>query len=120
MKSAATNTSRRWLLLLALLTCPQKDLLAENSCECQNPPGGWIRCEDQQAAICRVKDGEVNGECRTPPTSASKEAMGAWLLSDFRPEDIDQKPELRRILSEGRYTNPKTGEVTTFRLPRGR
>lgn len=126
MKSAATNIFRRWLLLLALFAYPLVDVLAENSCECQNPSGGRIQCEDQQAAICRVRDGKVNGECKTPPIPASEgKALGAWLLSDLsqtqiRPEDIDDKPELQSALSEGRYTNPKTGEVVTFRLPRAR
>jgi hypothetical protein len=114
-----------WLFIFALSVQPPF-VRAENSCDCPTPPGGQIKCEDNQVAICRVKDGKVYGQCKTPPSSAQKGiALRAWILTKLlqttvRPEEIDRLPKYQKILSEGRYTNPRTGEVITFRVPRGR
>ena len=99
--------------------------IAENSCDCSDPPGGRITCEDYQVAICRVKKGKVFGECKTPPKSATNATeLRAWILSELlqtsiRPEDIERRREYQRILSEGRYSNPMTDEIIMFWLPRG-
>jgi hypothetical protein len=98
---------------------------AENSCDCQDPPGGRIRCEDNQVATCTVKEGKVYGECKIPPNSASKGMpLKAWALSEIlgtkvQAADINRKKELQDVLSTGRYTNHRTGEVLRFRLPKG-
>ena len=126
MKSVVNTKVPYWLLCIALCSQALSAAWAENSCDCQIPRGGRIQCEDPQLAVCRVQDGKVYGECKTSP-KADVEGIGfeAWILSEIlqtpiRPEEIEQKADLRRILSEGRYTNPKTGEVVTFRQPKGR
>jgi hypothetical protein len=123
MKFVVTKKLRFWLLLIALCLQPLY-ANAENSCDCPDPPGGRITCEDHQVAICRVKDGKVYGECKTPPKSAREGiALRAWILSELlqtpiRPEEVERRPEYQRILAEGKYTNPRTREVIRFRLPR--
>jgi len=127
MKFIATKNLGFWLLLIALCLQPLY-AKGENSCDCLDPPGGRITCESDQIAICRAKDGKVYGECishnRFPPKSVSGGVdLKAWILSELlqtsvRPEDVERRPDYQRILSEGRYTNPKTGEVIRFQLPR--
>lgn len=125
MKFIATKNLGCWLLLIALCVQPLY-ANAENSCDCLDPPGGRITCEDDQVAICRAKDGKVYGECKTPTHQKSPTegvALRAWILSELlqtrvQPEEVEHRPEYQRILSEGRYTNPRTGEVIRFQLPR--
>lgn len=122
MKSVANKNFLVWLILIALCVYPLY-AIAENSCDCPDPPGGRITCEDHQVAICRVTHGKVYGECKTPPSSAkTTRELEAWILSELlqtsiRLGDIERRPEYQRILSEGRYTNPKTGERIKFELP---
>ena len=122
MKSIANKNLFVWLVFIALCVYPLY-AIAENSCDCQDPPGGRITCEDHQVAICKVTQGKVYGECNTPPSSAkTKHELEAWMLSELlqtpiRLGDIDQRSEYQRILSEGIYTNPKTGEKIRFKLP---
>lgn len=130
MKSIVTNSLRFCCYLILLVGLPLSIVRAENSCDCQDPPGGRIKCEDHQVAICRVSGGKVYGECKTPPKSATKgTALNAWALSEVlgtpvksvdveKKADIKSKSELQLILSEEQYTNTKTGEVTTFRFPK--
>lgn len=109
--------------LLVSLSLQPPYAIAENSCDCSDPPGGRITCEDHQVAICKVTQGKVYGECKTPPSSAkTKHELEAWLLSELlqtpiRLGDIDRRSEYQRVLSEGIYTNPKTGEKIRFKLP---
>jgi len=122
MKSVANKLFSVWFILIALCVYPLY-AIAENSCDCPDPPGGRITCEDHQVAFCRVKNGKVYGECKTPPKEASQgNAQKAWILSELigttiNPSDITKKFELQRILRERRYINPRTNEVVTFSLP---
>lgn len=113
-----------FILLIVIAFCVYPlNAIAENSCDCQDPPGGRITCEDHQVAICKVTEGKVYGECKTPPSSAkTKRELGAWVLSELlqkpiRIGDIERQSEYQRILSEGIYTNPKTGDKIRFKLP---
>lgn len=133
MKSIVTNSLRFCCYLIVLVGLPLNIVRADNSCDCQDPPGGRIKCENDHVAICRVSGGKVYGECKTPPKSATKgKALEAWMLSEVlgtpvEPVDVkekkaytDSKRELQLILSKERYTNPETGDVTTFKLPKSR
>jgi hypothetical protein len=120
-------TSKQDLAVLAAFLCIFLTLgiRAENSCDCKSPPGGRIRCEDNQVAICRIsQDGTVNGTCITPPGSAgSGEELRAWLLGLLlnRPvtkEEVRQ-PNYRQMLTQGRLQAPN-GDTVTFKLPQGR
>lgn len=44
--------------------------MTQNICACPDPPGGFARCDPDQLAICRVKDGSVQTECVSPPPLA--------------------------------------------------
>ena len=86
---------------------------------------GQVTCEDGQVAICTVKDGKVDAQCKTPPSSSSEgPALRAWLLSEIlqRPIKLTDlaSPELQTILTEGKYANPHSGVVVYFTLPRGK
>ena len=126
MRFIALNDVHSWLFLLFLCAHPLTLARAENSCDCPTPPGGRIQCEDQQVAICRVREGKVYGQCKTPPKGSSEGVpLRVWILSELletqiQPQDLERRQELRQILSEGKYTNPKTREVVTFRLPKNR
>lgn len=43
--------------------------VASTSVSCSSPPGGSITCPDQYAAICKVTNGQVHGQCIDPPES---------------------------------------------------
>jgi hypothetical protein len=125
MKFTVNKIFHFLLILTTLLLYPLYSI-AENACDCEDPPGGRIKCEDHQVAYCRIKEGKVDGECKTPPESAkTTNELGAWVLSELlqmpiRPENVNRRSEYQKILSEGRYTNPKTGEIIRFELPRSR
>src|SRR6266481_6604605 len=98
-----------------------------NSCECPRPPGGRVNCGPDQLAICRVRDGEVRGECIDPPASYLKQprihtlSRNNWVLSIITGikraprQALSDKDEM--TLSSGRYRNPRSGEIVTFSLP---
>jgi hypothetical protein len=65
MKSVVTKNLRCWLLLIALFTQPIY-ASAENCCDCPDPPGGRIACEDHQVGTCGVKNGKVYGGVQNP------------------------------------------------------
>jgi hypothetical protein len=115
---AKTNVG--WNLVLLGAIAFSNYMAFGGTLECASPPGGTITCEDRQTPICRIKDGKVEGECKTPPPKIGNRAqLQAWGLSEVlqKPVSVDElkKPENRAILQQGRYKNNK--ENTTFRLP---
>lgn len=102
--------------------------MSENSCDCPRPPGGRVVCAADQIAICRIKNGEPQMACISPP---------ARLLQPISPRQVadlrswvsnaitGEKPKLLRsltslelpTLASGEYINPRTGELVTFTLP---
>lgn len=102
--------------------------MAENVCDCPKPPGGRVVCRQNQLAICRWNDGEVESACIDPPLSASglsdkrgNTVIRNWALSVItgaeRTSDQILTAEDHGILSEGRYHNKETGQIVTFSLP---
>ena len=91
---------------------------AENKVECSRPPGGNISCENNQFALCKVKKGEVDGHCKTPPKDIKGKQLSAWILKevleiDVDPNDVD-KEEYKAILTKGSFS---TRDVTIrFRM----
>ena|SRR5258708_6934355 len=101
-----------------------------NACKCPRPPGGTIRCSDDQLAVCGYQDGEIVSGCFDRPElilSIADEGeknlvLSNWILSkvtgvyrsDLDPIDSD----LFAMLRSGQYRNERTGEVLKFSLPR--
>jgi hypothetical protein len=84
--------------------------------ECADPPGGTITCESGQEPICKIRDGKVRGECKTPPAKIkNRQELEAWGLSEVLQEPIStqdlKKPKNAEILKHGRYGD------TTFKVP---
>lgn len=100
----------------------------KNICDCPNPPGGRAVCELHQLAMCRVKDGVAHTQCFDLPRNLQgpdvlqSKTIANWALSHItgvrRPYSMRISLEDRRILSQGQYVVPDTGELVSFRLPR--
>ena len=50
-----------------------------NICKCPNPPGGTVSCGDDQIAVCRVQDGNVEGFCIDVPKRLTLERFSRSL-----------------------------------------
>src|SRR5260221_14200085 len=61
--------------------------MARNTCSCPNPPGGVARCDVDQLASCRVRDGVPEMECLSAPALARMpdrdrfQALGNWAIA---------------------------------------
>ena len=92
-----------------------------NTCKCPNPPGGIVKCESHQLAICRLRDGMIEAECITLPKNLSTIAMKNWTLCQITgaKRSLNERITLneQRILDQGEYLNLATGENIKFRLP---
>jgi hypothetical protein len=114
-----TNSFFFSIILIFFLGCCSITL-GQRSKDCENPPGGRITCESSQAAVCKVKEGKVDGYCKTPRKRATEAEVKADLLTlildkEIKPQDIELNPEYQRIIKEGRVE--VNGEVITFSLP---
>lgn len=109
----------------------------KNICECPNPPGGTVRCEPHQLAICKVENGRAVTNCISPPERSQQ----VWYRSTGPRDDkifetlrllnwaytaitgirrgdvLPLEPWILEILKDGKYVNPKTGAITKFSLP---
>ena len=92
---------------------------ASTAVDCDDPPGGRIICEDDQAAFCETRARKlVKGECQDLPVEDTKVAA-AWVLThltgeETSPQDADLEV-LKSLSDEGRVE--KGGAVIRFRLP---
>lgn len=110
-----------------------------NECDCPEPPGGSIRCRDDQLAICGYRDGKIVSGCYDRPGyirilsaiqehSYSQEAprlddlvLCNWIISsitgyprrDAEPVDDSHLAFLRR----GKYGEDSTGLTLKFSMP---
>jgi hypothetical protein len=118
MRSSARLRSP--LIVVILLAAFVAIARCDNVCDCQSPPGGTVRCEQGQVAICRIRNGQVIAECKTPPRNAqSGEALKLWLASELvgkklAPADLELG-YVKDALQTGRVRTP-SGEVATFRF----
>jgi len=128
MKSESTrwwlHASVATIIWTAAFACSSQ-LRADKICDCESPPGGQIRCEDNQIPFCIVKDGRVFGVCRTPPVSQNRgNELRAWVLSqvtgvETKAQEVQNNAAKKQILDAGSFTNPRTREVITFKLSKG-
>jgi hypothetical protein len=97
-----------------------------NNCKCPKPRGGEIHCESNQIAICRVKNGEVQGWCITPSRTLNLRNVHINSLRDTNflkklfSEVIEREVSLfkiEEILVEGSYNDPQTRIKISLSLP---
>jgi hypothetical protein len=101
-----------------------------NICPCPNPPGGTIRCNDDQLAVCGYRDGQIVSGCFDRPDhvkSAEEENLKNlflcnWILSFItgatRSRYAAIEDEDLALLRAGRYRTADTAETLKFSVPR--
>jgi len=94
--------------------------VAAETAQCADPPGGSVTCESGQVAICAVKNGKVDGRCKTPPTNMKASDLKAFVLSDLTGKKVSASDvndfKYQIILRQaGQETN---GQVVTFKIPK--
>lgn len=120
MRSIAVTRAAVFFVLLGMILW-SSSVLSDNVCNCENPPGGAVRCEQGQVAICRIKGGLVYAECKSPPSYVTTAAaFKSWLASDvlkkqINPKDLE-KGELKDAFKKRQFDLP-TGDVVKFSLP---
>jgi hypothetical protein len=101
-----------------------------NTCGCPEPPGGSVTCADDQLAVCTYQSGHIVSGCYDRPRHVSQIAdpvqsnlaLANWILSMVMgvgrvdAESIDSGHV--QLLRSGQYTNPTTGAITRFLLPK--
>ena len=87
-----------------------------NICPCPNPPGGQIVCSDDQFAMCGFRNGTIISGCFDIPPVANLAAWAVFMMTGVSREVTSDDIHM---LQSGRYINPSTGEVVTFRVPIG-
>ena len=94
--------------------------VAAETAQCSDPPGGSVTCESGQVAICAVKNGKVDGRCKTPPANMKTADLKAFVLSDLTGERVSasdvKDSKYQSILSQGRLET--NGKVVTFKIPK--
>src|ERR1035437_3794848 len=87
--------------------------------QCADPPGGSVTCESGQVAICAVKNGKVDGRCKTPPANMKTADLKAFVLSDLTGKKVFasdvNNSKYQIILREGRLET--TRQVVSFKIP---
>lgn len=100
-----------------------------NTCQCPNPPGGVVRCNPDQMAVCGIRDGKIVSGCFDKPSHArniTSESERSYVLSNWalsvitgaRRKDYDPISTAEfAMLQSGRYVNKRTGEEIRFSVP---
>jgi hypothetical protein len=93
-----------------------------NTCDCEDPPGGRVTCPEGHHAVCRVRRGEAQGFCLSPPAQAVGLELAAWFCSQLLEREVTAgevmaSPQLQAALADGRFVNHDTGDVFTFSFP---
>lgn len=102
-----------------------------NTCNCPNPPGGIVRCETNQMALCIVKDGQAFYKCLNPPYNRyfrryEAEELVGWalhnIIGDRSHLTIPIESDLIEILKSGFYDSRNFSDhyelrFVTFSLP---
>jgi hypothetical protein len=121
-------------------------LPGKNVCDCPQPPGGRTVCDAGQLAICRIKNGQVEAECLTPPKALMDEAtmysnprpFAQWALDSALGLDLEHFSALSKhqwmdtmgtsesflrenlesfLLGNWSFTDERTGDRITMTMP---
>ena len=96
--------------------------MAKNICNCPNPPGGTVRCEAHQMAVCAVINGEAHYRCLDPPKGiVDSVGLATWAIQEIAgvkkrtPGFTLNLDDELNILASGKYSS---GEIRiNFNLP---
>ena len=116
------NSRRRPSIIAAMLLACAPMLQGDNVCDCPNPPGGQIRCGDDQVAFCWVKDGKVVGKCMDlPKTIKNASDLQVWILTiatgrEIKPRDLRKSAELQNALTASEYQAPDEKSAVRFHV----
>jgi hypothetical protein len=121
MRSIVNNGLTTAVLMFAVLHLLRLATNAETA-QCAVPPGGAITCESGQVASCTVRDGKIDGRCKTPPSNKSGLELKAFVLSDLTGKSVSaedlNKPEYKDAWGQGR-AKTREGGVVNFKIPEG-
>lgn len=88
--------------------------------QCADPPGGSVTCESGQVASCAIRNGKVDGRCKTPPANMKAADLKAFVLSDLTGKKVSASDvntsKYQEILRQGRLEI--NGQVVTFKIPK--
>jgi len=99
-------------------------------CNCPNPPGGQVICDNDQLAMCSFENGEVVSGCFSRPANlltipslnVRVQAGRNWALSlvtgTRRAYDQPIQYDELALLRSGTYTHSGTGKIVNFTLPK--
>lgn len=91
----------------------------KNICNCPNPPGGQVVCEENQMAICIVQNGQSTYQCLSPISDISPIVQINWALTQITGyarnyySKIENKDLI--MLIDGFYR--RQNEMVSFHLP---
>ena len=90
-----------------------------NRCNCPNPPGGVVICENNQMALCVIQHGEIIQRCINPPQQGTPVEIVNWtlvkIMSEKRALSKPVEQYLVTMLKSGSYRSDKRN--VTFSLP---
>lgn len=96
--------------------------MSTNSCKCPTPPGGIVRCDPKQLAICSVRAGQIEASCVTPPTYARGLRLQNWVLSVVMNERRNPLQELTshdmKVLESQSFSCPSENLEVKFMMPK--
>lgn len=94
---------------------------ADSVAQCPAPPGGQVVCEDNQWAVCEVKDGKVKARCFTfqrpapsPTAFQQREALARILNEPVKVRDMSTQ-QVKAVLATGAYQDAE--KRVTFSAP---
>ena len=122
MKSNVLIRPHCLIALVFFLTVSISSVRSDNTCPCQNPPGGSVRCEQGQVPFCQIADGHVLAECKTPPRSArTATTFKLWYASQLFEKKLAlddlKRPEVKQALVTG-TVRTSSGITTSIPLER--
>jgi hypothetical protein len=101
-----------------------------NTCLCPKPPGGTVRCSDDQLAVCGYRDGQIVSGCFDRPShvratedeSVKNLFLSNWILTVITGSDRSEYQPIQddelALLQTGRYGSSETVNLLKFSVPR--
>jgi len=93
--------------------------MANNICNCPNPPGGQVVCEPHQMAVCYIEGGVVRHQCLDPIKRPDSLSLVNWALSEItgNVRSLNSIITYRDIQVLTRKKFESSNTIVTFSLP---